>query len=74
MNQIRALPEKPLLNTEKIPAFLLSLFKLFHGHFANPFCFDIIFHFAQNVIELAARNIAFHLRSDYHLLGHSDSH
>jgi hypothetical protein len=28
---------------------------------ADAFCFDILFDFAQNVIELAARNIALHL-------------
>ena len=30
-------------------------------HLANASRFDVLFHFAQNIIELAARNITLHL-------------
>src|SRR5690242_13256064 len=31
------------------------------GHFCDTPCFDVFFYFTQNVVELAARDVALHL-------------
>lgn len=38
-----------------------TYFREISRHFANAPCFDVIFRFAQNVIEFSLRDVALHL-------------